>query len=148
MVWRRGKTFHGFNLLHLFSLSCILAFMAAQPLLLFEPLCSCGIRPPEKAGFCLPCYHARWHSLRWFGGHREEVLARDGYRCRVCAGTDIIVHHRMPLEDPAWMITLCAGCHARVHRLRAIDRWVPELLLVLWSEQHPGPLQLQFRLAA
>ena len=123
--------------------------MAAQPLLLFEPLCSCGTRPPEKAGFCLPCYRARWHSLHRFGGRREEVLARDGYQCRVCARAhDIIVHHRLPVEDADWMITLCAGCHARVHRLRAIDRWVPELLLVLWAEQHPGPLQLQFQVAA
>ena len=39
---------------------------------------------------------------------------------------------------------LCRACHARLHRLRAIDRWVPDLLETLWAEQHPGqPRQLQ-----
>lgn len=42
------------------------------------------------------------------------------------------------------MITLCARCHARVHRLQAIRYWLPPLLLTLWEEQHPNlPLQLQ-----
>ena len=45
----------------------------------------------------------------------------------------------------AVLITLCAACHSRLHRLGAIDRWVPELLAELWAEQHPGvPLQIQF----
>jgi hypothetical protein len=124
--------------------------MAAQPLLLFESICSCGTGPIEKAGMCLPCYRARWHSLRRFGGHREEVLARDGYRCRVCARhEDIVVHHRAAVQDAAFMITLCASCHATVHRTLALSRWVPELLRALWVEVHPGrPEQLQFPLAA
>ena len=43
------------------------------------------------------------------------------------------------------LITLCAACHARLHRLGAIDRWVPENLLELWAEQHPGVArQIQF----
>ena len=42
-------------------------------------------------------------------------------------------------------ITLCPACHAVVHRLQANRRWLPEPLLALWREQHPGaPLQLQF----
>ena len=124
--------------------------MAAQPLLLFESICPCGIGPVEKAGVCLPCYRARWHSLRRFGGHREEVLARDGYRCRVCTGdADLVVHHRAPVQDIASMITLCAGCHARVHRSLVLTHWVPELLLALWVEAHPDrPEQLQLLLAA
>ena len=45
---------------------------------------------------------------------------------------------------PSSLITLCRACHARLHRLGAIDRWVPELLGDLWAEQHPGaPRQLQ-----
>jgi len=34
--------------------------------------------------------------------------------------------------------------HARIHRLGAIRRWLPETVLGLWREQHPGvPFQLQ-----
>ena len=44
-------------------------------------------------------------------------------------------------------MTLCAACHARVHRLSAIRRWLPEDLVDLWQEQHPGvPVQMQFAL--
>jgi hypothetical protein len=138
-----------FYLLLSFSLLYTTA-MAAQPLLLFESICSCGIGPVEKAGMCLPCYRQRWHSLRRFGGHREEVLARDGHRCRVCVGdADLVVHHRALVQDIDWMITLCAGCHARVHRSLVLTHWVPELLLALWVEAHPDrPEQLQLLLAA
>ena len=42
------------------------------------------------------------------------------------------------------LITLCIGCHTRVHRFRALRNWVPELLLKLWRERHPRePVQLQ-----
>jgi hypothetical protein len=66
------------------------------------------------------------------------VLARDGYQCRVCAAAhDIIVHHCFaPAATPG-----STGCARSI-------RWVPELLLLLWAEQHPGPLQLQFQMAA
>ena len=99
---------------------------------------------------CLPCYRARWNSLRRFGGHREEVLARDGYRCRVCGqDEDVVVHHRAPVQDAALMITLCPACHAMVHRTLVFSRWVPDLLLALWVEFHRDrPEQLQLPLAA
>ena len=43
----------------------------------------------------------------------------------------------------------CAACHARMHRLSAMRRWIPEALAPLWAEQHPGaPLQLQLPLEA
>jgi hypothetical protein len=43
------------------------------------------------------------------------------------------------------LITLCACCHACIHRLRALRRFLPEPLVPLWQEQHPAvPLQLQF----
>ena len=55
-----------------------------------------------------------------------------------------MVHHRHPRHTYDSLITLCAACHARLHRLGAIHRWVPEPLLELWAEQHPGaPRQLQ-----
>jgi hypothetical protein len=35
------------------------------------------------------------------------------------------------------LVTLCAGCHARLHRPRILRRWLPEILVVLWREWHP-----------
>jgi hypothetical protein len=78
-------------------------------------------------------------------GHREEVLKRDNYRCRVPGCTtqkhgkrSVAVHHREPgNSDPAKMLTLCLGCHAKVTRTLCVqDDW-PEFLRVLWREQHP-----------
>jgi hypothetical protein len=44
--------------------------------------------------------------------------------------------------------TVCAGCHTRLHRLRVLRVWIPELLVLLWIEQHPGvPVQLQLPVA-
>jgi hypothetical protein len=123
--------------------------MAAQPVLLFESACSCGAGLIAKAGLCLVCYRRDWHSKKYFGGFRDEVLERDGYRCRVCSRGTRIVHHRRQLQDPHWMITLCASCHATVHRSQSIRHWLPEALVVLWVEQHPGrPEQLQLPIAA
>lgn len=40
--------------------------------------------------------------------------------------------------------SLCPGCHARVHRTKAMLSAVPPLLLELWREQHPkGHEQVQ-----
>ena len=36
------------------------------------------------------------------------------------------------------MISLCPGCHARIHRTRAVLVTMPPLLLELWREQHPS----------
>ena len=76
---------------------------------------------------------------------RERVLARDHYLCRVCLSpAPLVVHHRRPSNRPSSLITLCRACHTRLHRLGAIDRWVPEPLSDLWAEQHPrSPRQLQ-----
>jgi hypothetical protein len=71
------------------------------------------------------------------------VLARDGYRCRVCgtpkhAKRSIIVHHRQPVRSLLHlMISLCPGFHAKLHRTRRIMKAMEPLLLELWREQHP-----------
>ena len=113
-------------------------------------------------GWCRTCYERRLKSRSVapagvcdrrsrapaFGGLREKILlARDHHRCRVCGALEpLVVHHRRRRNVFAALITLCAACHARLHRLGAIDRWVPENLLELWAEQHPGvPLQIQFQ---
>ena len=35
------------------------------------------------------------------------------------------------------MISLCPGCHAKVHQTKAVLSQMPPLLLELWREQHP-----------
>lgn len=109
--------------------------------------CPCGTAPLWAAGLCRPCYARQAHSRRCFAGHREAVLVRDCHRCQTC-GSDrkLAVHHRRPgIHQPRFLVTLCAACHARVHRLSAIRRWLEPALVPLWQEQHPAvPSQLQF----
>ena len=113
-------------------------------------LCRCGRRPVELKvpGCCRLCYQRRYRSVRFFGGWREAVLKRDRFRCRACgADRRLVVHHRDARNEKRGLITLCIRCHVRLHRYRRIRRWVPEVLLGLWSEIHPGqPLQLQLTL--
>ena len=100
--------------------------------------CPCGSTALYRRGLCQFCYNRRRRSRARFGGGRERVLARDHYLCRICrASAPLAIHHRKPSNVSSSLITLCRACHARLHRLRAIDRWVPELLEELWAEQHP-----------
>jgi len=113
--------------------------------------CPCGALPPLTSGLCSSCYWRWRHSLRFFGGVRDDVLERDGRRCRAC-GSDhwVGIHHRQPGANlPSLLICLCAACHAQVHRLLSLWKWIPESLAELWAEQHPGvPVQLQIPLSA
>jgi 5-methylcytosine-specific restriction endonuclease McrA len=94
-------------------------------------------------GLCATCYTLKRQDDEYFGGLREAVLERDGYRCRVCdaSGSDrrsIIVHHRRPGKSVLHlMISLCPACHAKVHRTKAVLSRMPPLLLKLWHELHP-----------
>jgi hypothetical protein len=105
--------------------------------------CRCGNPKILAHGLCSTCYSLKRQDEEYFGGLREKVLERDGYRCRVCdaSGRDrrsIIVHHRVPGKSVmSLMISLCPGCHAKVHRTIAVLSEMPALLLVLWREQHP-----------
>ena len=112
--------------------------------------CPCGKSKVLALGLCATCYTLKRQDEEYFGGLREMVLERDGYRCRVCdaSGRDkrsIIVHHRVPGKSELnLMLSLCPGCHAKVHRTKTILRAMPPLLLRLWREQHPrGHEQVQ-----
>ena len=107
--------------------------------------CPCGNAKVLAKGLCSTCYTLKRQDEEYFGGHREEVLKRDDYRCRVAecvtvkrGKRSVTVHHREPgNSDPAKMLTLCLACHAKVTRtLHVQDDW-PEFLRVLWREQHP-----------
>lgn len=104
--------------------------------------CPCGKEKVLALGLCATCYTLKRQDDEYFGGLREAVLERDGYRCRVCdaSGRDrrsIIVHHRVPGKSVLkLMISLCPACHAKVHRTIAVVTEIPALLLELWREQH------------
>ena len=105
--------------------------------------CPCGKPKVLALGLCSTCYTLKRQDEEYFGGLREAVLERDGYRCRVCdaSGRDkrsIIVHHRIPGKSVlSLMLSLCPGCHAKIHRTKAVLSAMPPLLLELWREQHP-----------
>ena len=109
--------------------------------------CSCGQATPAVAGLCMTCYRRRRYSALFFGGKRDSALDRDGRACRACHARHYLnVHHRRP-GDHNQLVTLCAGCHARVHRTRLLGRWLPEFLVALWREWHPDAVeQLQLPL--
>ena len=122
--------------------------------------CRCGRAKTIARGLCGTCYTLKRQDEEHFGGLREQVLERDGYRCRVCAalpevdrlcvGQPPSVHHRMTgISKLQLMITLCAGHHAMVTRTLCLDKGWPPLLALLWREQHPQAheqLQLSFTL--
>lgn len=76
-------------------------------------------------------------------GCDPKALARDRYVCRVRGPVAsekrrLHVHHRRPGGSAdSLLITLCASHHLRIHCLRVAGNMQPQLLLVLWREQHP-----------
>src|ERR1700678_1812582 len=114
-------------------------------------LCACGRRPIELKSLrcCRLCYYRQYDSLRWFGGLRALILKHDRFQCRACgAARRLVVHHRDERNAQPLLITLCIRCHVRLPHSRRFRQWVPEALLELWRELHPGtPLQLQLPFA-
>jgi hypothetical protein len=118
--------------------------------------CRVAGRPEILAlGLCATCYTLKRQDEEYFGGLRETVLERDGYRCRGCgaAGREkrsIIVHHRVPgVSKLELMISLCPGCHAKVERTRVVLAEMNPLLLELGREQHPdGQEQIMLAFSA
>jgi 5-methylcytosine-specific restriction endonuclease McrA len=117
---------------------------------------ACGSAALLARGFCRACYDRRRHSLRYFGGHRESILARDRC-CQTCLSesgrvlaSPLVVHHRRPGNNqPALHIALCRSCHLRVHRRRQLPGLYSDLFFRLWRELHPSvPAQLRLPLAA
>jgi len=105
--------------------------------------CPCGRTKILAQGLCGTCYTLKRQDEEYFGGLREAVLKRDGHRCRVCGKPGgrkrtLAVHHRVAgKSELGLMITLCLAHHAMVTRtLVLLEDW-PELLRVLWREQHP-----------
>lgn len=67
---------------------------------------------------------------RHYGGKREQVLKRDGYKCQQCQRTDkLVVHHKdnngrgcpKPNNELKNLVTLCRKCHLEAHRQQVSD---------------------------
>lgn len=121
------------------------ALMAGKGLVQGSLNCCCGRSPVVAKGLCASCYTMKRQDRLYYGGLREKVLERDGYQCRVCGkpglhGKRLTVHHRRPgFSRLPLLITLCRGCHSKVHKLEWLHGAdVPELLRVLWRELHPS----------
>lgn len=107
--------------------------------------CPCGREKVLAHGLCATCYTLTRQDAEYFGGNREVVLTRGGYRCRVPGCTtlkrgkrSVAVHHRIPgNSDRKVMLTLCLSCHAKVTRTLFVQEDWPPLLRELWREQHP-----------
>jgi hypothetical protein len=116
---------------------------------LFTDMCRCLAAPAVKDGMCRSCYARHYRSRHFFGGHHEAVLRRDRRSCRACgANRQIVVHHRKPgIHTTTHLITLCARCHARIHRSFVLRCWVSAMTVELWQEMHKqSPMQLQLAL--
>ena len=64
-------------------------------------------------------YSAYMNSPEW-KKNRYPALVRDGFKCAMCGtAKNLIVHHityeRLGHENMDDLITLCKGCHAKVH---------------------------------
>ncbi len=119
--------------------------------------CPCGNPKVLALGLCSTCYTLKRQDEEYFGGLREAVLTRDEHRCRVCGAPggrkrSLAVHHRVPgRSELDLMITLCLKHHAMVTRTLVLLQEWPELLRVLWREQHPEAHEqtlLNFKLGA
>ena len=95
--------------------------------------CRCG-SPVLRAGMCATCLRRARLNREKFDGRRDATVARDGGVCVLCAGTDIVVHHRRRFR----LITLCRRHHASIHHRYQLPFGVPELYAQLWREQHQG----------
>src|ERR1041385_5891473 len=53
---------------------------------------------------------------------RKQVLGRDGWQCQICGSRqNLQVHHKQMRsqqgsDDELNLITLCGGCHEKLHR--------------------------------
>jgi hypothetical protein len=118
----------------------------SEPAVQLSFLCPCGSRIALKTlGCCRSCYDRRHHSLRFFGGLREQVLVRDRFRCRGCGKRSaLVVHHRDRRNRTNVLVTLCVHCHVRIHRSLGLKYSFSKILVRLWRELHPNaPMQLQ-----
>jgi hypothetical protein len=109
--------------------------------------CRCGNPKILARGLCSTCYTLKRQDAEYFGGLREQVLQRDGYRCRGCGASgrrkrSIVVHHRRPgISELDLMISLCPKCHAKVERTQIVLVEMTPLLLELWRERLPEGIE-------
>ena len=107
--------------------------------------CSCGADKVLALGLRATCYTLRRQDAEYFGGYRETVLARNGYRCRVPECKTLkrgkrsgAVHHRVPgnSDQSSCVPSTLPAMPKSPGKLFVEDDW-PPFLRELWREQHP-----------
>jgi hypothetical protein len=110
--------------------------------------CGCGSDDLKASGVCARCDRRARLNEEHFDGLREATLKRDDNQCRACPNLEraqVVVHHRRPGRNLLrWLITLCRGCHIRVHLANWRGFGFQGLLRALWREMNPGPEQRAF----
>ena len=104
-------------------------YRVAHPLL--EQTCKrCGkvfncVNRADQTYCSRSCINAGDKNRRRFDGNRERALERDLNECRLCGTTEsLVVHHQdgtgeddTPNHNLDNLLTVCRGCHQRIHRL-------------------------------
>lgn len=108
-------------------------------------VCGCGSDNFVRPGLCARCERRARLNRERFAGLREAALKRDDGQCQTCGERDpeqIVVHHRRPgVNRLRWFITLCRGCHLRVHLTNWRGWQFGGLLFDLWLEAYRRPRQ-------
>ncbi len=112
------------------TFSCIVCGKEFKPYQLSHKYCS------------LRCKNRADKNDRRFGGVRDYVLERDGFKCQKCgAQSQLIVHHKNWVRtenDPSNLITLCRGCHKKEH-FEVTDDNESKKCFICGMEFHPLP---------
>lgn len=90
----------------------------------------------SRSGLCPRCARRARLSRERFAGEREAALRRDNYQCRICGNLDqIVLHHRRPgVNVREAYITLCRGCHNRIHHTHRPGFGFLDMMRRLWRE--------------
>ena len=123
--------------------------------MLQESFFAVAVLKPHLAGSAQRCERRERHSRDNFDGLLDDVLRRDGFRCRVCGEVNreqLVGHHRKPgVNSMAHLICLCRCCHNRVHHTWRPAWWflTLDLLRRLWREANQDlPEQLPLALVS
>jgi hypothetical protein len=72
--------------------------------------CRCGRERILAHGMCATCYTLRRQDEEYFGGLREAVLERDGYRCRVGDACAAATARKQAAASLRYDVQLFASC--------------------------------------
>ena len=64
-------------------------------------------------------YWSDYHKNKMFGGKYETVLKRDGFKCMLCSGEEMLLIHHIDGDitnnTEINLVVLCRRCHPKIH---------------------------------